>query len=192
MDVDNFEQLARLLSRYKFSLVFSKNEYLNQLYPALYQDIIRKYFHAKNELVTLDEVAGIQVENTLFSELTNSGFYTIANRFQLTIEADNNPHFKTLVITRKKLEDYFAIPNFSAENRPYIVTRICELMEDRDLIDFHYNRGKNYFGGEWAPHMPTDAHIVMWLFSRLVSRGFTTADGHQSKEFFFDFAMSLR
>lgn len=106
---------------------------------------------------------GLKKRQSAVGELYDKYYFTFSDGNILKIEDSLIKGLDKLLLSRKDIERYYNIDGFGSECRLYVYQRIEQLSRSVEL-SVKYNYGEPFNGIEWTPRLPTDAHIIMWVF----------------------------
>ena len=192
LDLDNWTDLCRVFSRFKYNVVFSKEDFYNKetrgILPYEYDKIFKHYFNQSYNLIDLKDLNEIRKRQSPVGELYDKYFFTFRDGNILKIDESYTNTLENLLKQRKDIERYFNIDRFSSESRLYVYQRIEQLSRSSELL-IKYNYGEPFNGVEWTPRLPTDAHIIMWVFRACFECNNVEDDSGYSKisKIYYDF-----
>lgn len=202
IDLDNMNDLCRILNSIGYNLVFTEEAARNEResssaygFPSFskstgysvdsniivyeYENISRKYSEKRYKSITFNEILKMELQQDLVGKLYGKFFYAIKNRKMFNIEGKLKDDFDEILSQRKDIEQYYTVEGFNPISRYYVYERIHHLADKKEL-EIKYNSGDSFDGKEWSSKLPTDAQIIMWIFCTCFQRIYR--DGSDYKE----------
>lgn len=191
LDRENLIELCRLLAKFRYSLVFIKEDFYDREARGTihyeYEKIIKHYFNERHKMIDMQDLLDLEKNQDPVSQLYGKYFYVFKDGTELKIDDKYKELFDTLLKQRKDIEKYFTIEGFGKEARFYTFYRLYKFAHSKDLY-IKYNSGDFFNGLEWTSRLPTDAQIIMWMFCTFLQRLHRdTSDSHSIPRIFYDY-----
>jgi len=191
LDLENLMETCRLLSRYRYNLVFVQEDDVNQrkqsAVPYDYEKICKYYFNPSHRTIDMEDLLSMELKQTLVGQLYGKYYYSIKGKPAFEPSQKEIATLEKYLSQRRDIEKYYSIDKFEGDTRFYVFDRIVKLVESPTL-SIKYNSGGSFNGVEWSTKYPTDSQIIMSMFCTCLERKYR--DGSELKgviRIFYDY-----
>lgn len=176
LDFENLKELTRKFQKLGFNIVFSKEDNFNSPFKVNFP------VKTKEAMQTLDieDLLQLNLRENLMDQLYENYYYAIKNKPLFQVDKEQKEDIEGLLTQRRDIEKYYRIDGFPKEIRAYTHHRITK-MADSSSLKILYNSGESWNGAEWNSKLPTDAQIIIWLFSTCFQRMYRDDGEYKAK-----------